>query len=144
MAWGIKNYNAFIARAKKDFKLTHSEAQRVYRDWTGKYGGSAFANSLPRHPRVAQRLSNTAKRVGGRLGTKRQGGTGNTKKQHSPVVRRGTGGKSKRVSPGVRGGGRTKGAGGRTVSSLEKWEEYYDDLEDYDVEYEASADYTGE
>jgi hypothetical protein len=47
--WGISNYNAFVREAKREFGLSHIEAQQYYRDVRQTLDRPVFKVDLKRH-----------------------------------------------------------------------------------------------
>jgi len=52
--WSIRNYNAFLRQAKTKHKLSHKEAQALYRSMKQRLGRPVFAKDLTRHPRITK------------------------------------------------------------------------------------------
>lgn len=53
MAWTIKSYNAYLRTAKREFGLTHEQAQRMYANHRDRVGHSINSRELRQHPRIA-------------------------------------------------------------------------------------------
>jgi hypothetical protein len=64
MAWSIKSYNAYLRTAKREFGLTHEQAQRMYTNHRDRVGHSLNSRELREHPRIAAK---EARHAAGRL-----------------------------------------------------------------------------
>ncbi len=123
---GLARYHAFVRSAKKDFELSHKQAIGAYRAWVDKFGKPTSRNSIRDHPRVAKRIANDLRST-------------DVKQRPGERVSKPTAKRSERDTREQRTSG---GAGaGRRINSVSQWDDFYDDLPDYYVEWEVSADY---
>jgi siroheme synthase len=53
VAWSIKSYNAYLRSAKREYGLTHEQAQRMYANHRDRVGHSLNSRELREHPRIA-------------------------------------------------------------------------------------------
>jgi len=127
MAWSVRNYNAWIKQARKASGVGLKEAREAYRVERDKRGGPlrgvdvkrsrTFKDSVTaaqvRTAKAAVKIRNDREVSGGGGG----GGGG-----------------------GFSGGG--SAGSGISVSSVDAWDDMWDDFNDYEpVEIESSADY---
>lgn len=136
MAWSIKNYNAWIKQARRAARVDLKTARAAYRVEKTKHGGPlrgvdvkksrSFKNSVTA-AQVAIARSEVRIRDDKKVRRSRGAGTGGM------------------VAPGSDGGGGGGGGsvgGGISVSSIEAWDDAFDDFREYeDVEIDSSADY---
>lgn len=135
MAWSIKNYNAWIKRARKASRIDLATAREAYRIEKQKSGGPL------RGVDVARRKTFKDSITAAQFATARK----EVKIRDGKKVR--TGARVRDISGADVGGGGGGGSGGSlgggiAISSVESWDQYYDDFDFYEpVEIDSSADY---
>lgn len=124
MAWSVRNYNAWIKQARRASGVTLKEAREAYRVERGKRGAPLRGVDVKRSRTFKDSI--TAAQVRGAKAAVR--------------IRN-----DREVSGGGGGGGFSGGGSagsGIAVSSVDAWDDMWDDFDDYEpVEIESSADY---
>lgn len=125
----IKNYNAFVRNARKEYGLTLGEACTMYNIMKERVGRSLFAVDIVRYPRISKAAAQSAVQ--------------SVKQQRVLAALSGAekGRRYRLADEVIIDFGSAGGSG--VIDSLKDFYDYYSEDIDYDYdEWESSADYT--